>query len=62
MKIIEKSITRMTDDEWSRTLELLLGLDGDLYSYEDISDNLWMFNTKNRGKKNEYIQFLTFSI
>jgi hypothetical protein len=51
MKIIEKSITRMTDDEWSGTLELLLGLDSDLYSYEDISDNLWMFNTRNMAKK-----------
>jgi hypothetical protein len=40
MKNIEKPITRVTDDEWSGTLVTLFGLDGDLYSYEDITDNL----------------------
>jgi hypothetical protein len=29
----------MTDDEWRGTLEMLLGLDDDPYSYDDITDN-----------------------
>jgi hypothetical protein len=29
----------MTDDEWSKTLKMLLGLDADLYRYNDIIDN-----------------------
>jgi hypothetical protein len=40
MKNIEKIITWMTDNEWSRTLGMLLGLDDDPYSYDDIIDNL----------------------
>jgi hypothetical protein len=50
------------DDNWSGTLEMFLRLDGDPYSYEDITDNLWPFKTRNKGKENEYIQFSTFSI
>jgi hypothetical protein len=30
----------MIDDEWSGTLDMLLGLDVDPYSYDDITDNL----------------------
>jgi hypothetical protein len=52
----------VTDDDWSRTVEMLLGLDVDPYSYDDITDNSWPFKTKNRGKENEYIQFSIFSI
>jgi hypothetical protein len=50
------------DDEWSDTLEMLLKLDGDPCSYNDITDNLWTFKTRNKGKENEYVQFLTYSI
>jgi hypothetical protein len=45
----------VTDDEWSETLEMLLGLDGNPYIYEDITDNLWLFKTRNRKKENEYV-------
>jgi hypothetical protein len=41
---------------------MLLGLDADPYSYEDIADNLWPFNIRNKGKENEFIKFSTFSI
>jgi hypothetical protein len=47
----------VTDDEWSGTVEMLLGLDVDPYSYDDITDNLWPFKTRNREKENEYIQY-----
>jgi hypothetical protein len=47
----------VTDDEWSGTVEMLLGLNSDPYSYQDITDNLWPFKTRNRGEENEYIQF-----
>jgi hypothetical protein len=57
-----KPITGVTDDEWSGTLEMLLRLDVDSYSYDDIIDNLWSFKTRNRGKENEYVHFSTFSI
>jgi hypothetical protein len=36
---------------------MLLGLDVDPYSYDDITDNPWPFKTRNRGKENEYIQY-----
>jgi hypothetical protein len=52
----------VTDDEWSRTLEILHGLDGDPYSYDYIIDNLWLFKTRNKGKENEYVQFSMYSI
>jgi hypothetical protein len=52
----------VTDDEWSVTVEMLLGLNSDPYSYQDITDNLWLFKTRNRGKENEYIQFSKLSI
>jgi hypothetical protein len=39
MKNTEKPIIGVIDDEWSGALEMLLGLDGDPYSYEDITDN-----------------------
>jgi hypothetical protein len=55
MKNTEKPITWVIDDEWSGTLEMLLGLDGNQYSYEDITDNPWTFKIRNRGKENEYI-------
>jgi hypothetical protein len=55
-KYIRKPITGVTDDEWSGTLEMLLGLD------VDITDNSWLFKTRNRGKENECMQFSTFSI
>jgi hypothetical protein len=29
----------MTDDDWSGTVEMLLRLDADPYSYDDITDN-----------------------
>jgi hypothetical protein len=32
-------------------VEMLLGLDADPYSYEDIADNLWPFNIRNKGKR-----------
>jgi hypothetical protein len=47
----------VTDDEWSGTVEMFLGLDADPYNYDGITDNLWLFQTTNRGKENEYIQF-----
>jgi hypothetical protein len=50
MKITEKPITRVTDDEWSGMLKMLLGLDVDPYIYPDITDNPWSFKLKNRGK------------
>jgi hypothetical protein len=50
MKNIEKPITGMTDDELRGTLEILLGLDDDPYSYEDITDNPWSFKIRNREK------------
>jgi hypothetical protein len=50
MKNMEKPITGVTDDEWGGTLEMLLGLDADQYSYPDITDNLWPFKTRNKGK------------
>jgi hypothetical protein len=43
-------------------VEMLLWLDVDPYSYDDITDNPWSFKIKNMGKENEYIQFSTFSI
>jgi hypothetical protein len=61
-KIQKNPITGVTDDEWSGTVEMLLGLDTDPYSYDDIIDNSWSFKTRNRGKENEYIKFSTFSI
>jgi hypothetical protein len=36
---------------------MLLGLDVDPYSYDDIIDNPWPFKTRNMGKENEYIQY-----
>jgi hypothetical protein len=53
MKKIEKqkSSTEVTDDEWSGTLEMLLGLDGDPCSYVDITDNPWSFKIRNKGKR-----------
>jgi hypothetical protein len=62
MKNIEKSIIGMTDDELRGTLEILLGLDDNSYSYEDITDNSWSFKIRNREKENEYVQFLTYNI
>jgi hypothetical protein len=47
----------VTDDDWSETVEMLLGLDADPYSYDDITDNPWPFKIKNRGKENEYTHF-----
>jgi hypothetical protein len=47
----------VTDDEWSGTVEMLLGLDADPYSYDDITDNSWPFKIRNRGEENEYIQY-----
>jgi hypothetical protein len=41
---------------------MLLGLDGDPYSYDDITDNSLPFKIRNKGKENEYIQFSTYSI
>jgi hypothetical protein len=40
----------VTDDDWSVTVEMLLGLDVDPYSYVDINDNSWPFKIKNMGK------------
>jgi hypothetical protein len=40
MKNTENPITWVTDDEWNRTLKILLELDGDPYSYDDITDNI----------------------
>jgi hypothetical protein len=52
----------VTDDDWSGTVEMLLGLDADPYSYDDITDNPWSFKIKNRGKENEYTHLSTFGI
>jgi hypothetical protein len=41
---------------------MLLGLNDDLYRYNDITDNLWSFKIKNKEKENKYIQFSTYSI
>jgi hypothetical protein len=51
MKNIEKSITRVTDDEWSGMVEILCGLDADPYSYDDITNNLWLFKIRNGGRE-----------
>jgi hypothetical protein len=51
MKKIRKPITGVINNEWSGTLKILLGLDGDPYSYNDIIDNLWTFKTRNKKKK-----------
>jgi hypothetical protein len=45
----------VTDDDWSGTVEMLLGLDADPYSYDDITDNSWPFKINNKGKENEYM-------
>jgi hypothetical protein len=50
MKNIRKPIIGVIDDEWSGTLEMLLGLDDDPYSYEDITDNPWSFKIRNEEK------------
>jgi hypothetical protein len=34
-----KTNNRVIDDEWSGMLDMLIGLDGDPYSYDDITDN-----------------------
>jgi hypothetical protein len=34
-----KTNNMVTDDEWSEMLDMLLGLDDDPYSYDDITDN-----------------------
>jgi Plant mobile domain len=47
----------VTDDEWSGTVEMLLGLDIDPYSYDDIIDNPWPFKIRNRGNESKYIQY-----
>jgi hypothetical protein len=52
----------VTDDEWNDTLDMLLGLDGDPYSYDNITDNSWPFKTRNKEKENKYIQFSTYNI
>jgi hypothetical protein len=36
---------------------MLLGLDVDPYSYDDITDNPWPFKIRNRVKENKYIQY-----
>jgi hypothetical protein len=41
---------------------MLLGLDADPYSYDDITENPWQFKIRNMGKNNEYIQFSTLSV
>jgi hypothetical protein len=41
----------MTDDDWSGTVEMLLRLDADPYSYDDITDNPWPFKIKIGGKR-----------
>jgi hypothetical protein len=50
MKSTGKPITWVTDNEWSGTVEMLLGLDVDPYSYDDITDNPWLFKIRNREK------------
>jgi hypothetical protein len=50
-KKYKKPIILVTDDEWSGTLEMLLGLNGDSYSYNQITDNPWPSKTKNKRKK-----------
>jgi hypothetical protein len=47
----------VTDDEWSGMVKMLLELDVDPYSYDDITDNLWSFKARNMRKENEYIQY-----
>jgi hypothetical protein len=47
----KKPITWVTDNKWSGTVEMLLGLDVDPYSYDSITDNLWSFKIRNRGKR-----------
>jgi hypothetical protein len=41
---------------------MLLGFDADSYSYDDITNNLWPFTIRNKGKENEYVLFSTYSI
>jgi hypothetical protein len=45
----------MTDNEWSGTLNMLIGLDDDPYNYDSITDNLWPFKIRNKKKENEYV-------
>jgi hypothetical protein len=51
MKNTEKPIIEVIVDEWSETLEMLLGLDGNPCSYDDITDDSWSFKTRKKGKK-----------
>jgi hypothetical protein len=39
-KNTKKSVTGVTDDEGSETQEMLLGLNDDPYSYDDVTNNL----------------------
>jgi hypothetical protein len=50
MKNIEKSITGFTYEDWSGTLELLLGLRADPFDNQEITDNPWSFKIRNKGK------------
>jgi hypothetical protein len=45
----------VTDDEWSGTVEMLLGLNSIPYIYQDITDNPWPFKIRNKRKENEYM-------
>jgi hypothetical protein len=51
----------VTDEDWSGTLEFLLELSDDPYSYQEITDNSWSFKIRNRGKQNEYQQVSTYN-
>jgi hypothetical protein len=57
LKNTGKAITGVTDDEWSGTVEMLIGLYANPYSYVDITNNPWSFKIRNMEKKNEYIQY-----
>jgi hypothetical protein len=46
----KKLIIRVTDKGWRVTLKLLLGLSGDPYDYQKITDNPWSFKIRNKGK------------
>jgi Plant mobile domain len=61
-KNIKKSIPGVIEDEWSGILKILLGLNADPYSYNDITNNPWLFKIRNKEKENEYVQFLTYNI
>jgi hypothetical protein len=45
-----KAITDVTNENWSETLELLLGLSVDPYGYQELTNNPCSFKIRNKEK------------